>query len=44
MTKKNAAKNGAKDFGKMVKDFGSNWKKIKDTAAKKKQMMKELGY
>ena len=32
-------KNSYKNFGKMVKEFGSNWKKIKE-AAKKKQ--KEL--
>ena len=32
-------KDSYKNFGTMVKEFGSNWKKIKD-AAKKKQ--KEL--
>ena len=31
-------KKSAKDFGKMVKDFGSNWKKITDTAKKKKKI------
>tara|TARA_R100001443_G_scaffold89807_1_gene96335 strand:- start:54 stop:173 length:120 start_codon:yes stop_codon:yes gene_type:complete len=38
MTKKNTAK----DFGKMVKDFGSNWKKIKETAKKKQQILDQL--
>ena len=32
-------KKAAKDFGKMVKDFGSNWKKIKDTANKKQKIL-----
>ena len=32
-------KNSAKDFGKMVKDFGSNWKKIKETAKKKQKLL-----
>ena len=32
-------KKSAKDFGKMVKDFGSNWKKIKDTAKKKQKIL-----
>ena len=32
-------KKSAKDFGKMVKDFGSNWKKIKDTATKKQKIL-----
>ena len=31
-------KNSYKDFGNMVKEFGSNWKKIKDTAKKKQKM------
>ena len=35
MTKKNAAK----EFGKMVAEFGSNWKKIKDTAKKKQKIL-----
>ena len=32
-------KKSAKAFGKMVKDFGSNWKKITDTAKKKKKIL-----
>ena len=32
-------KNSAKDFGKMVKDFGSNWKKITETAKKKQKIL-----
>ena len=32
-------KNSYKNFGKMVKDFGSNWKKIKDAAKKKQKML-----
>ncbi len=35
---KNNKKNSYKDFGNMVKEFGSNWKKIKDTAKKKQKM------
>ena len=35
MTKKDTAKN----FGKMVAEFGSNWKKIKDTAKKKQKIL-----
>jgi hypothetical protein len=31
-------KNSYKDFGNMVKEFGSNWKKIKDTAKKKQKL------
>ena len=34
MNKKNTTKNSYKNFGKMVSEFGSNWKKIKDTAKK----------
>ena len=30
-------KNSYKNFGKMVKEFGSNWKKIKDAANKKQE-------
>ena len=36
MSDKKKKKNAYKDFGNMAKEFGSNWKKIKD-AAKKKQ-------
>ena len=32
-------KNSYKNFGKMVKYFGSNWKKIKDTANKKQKIL-----
>ena len=35
-------KNSYKNFGKMVKDFGSNWKKIKDTAKKKQKALDQL--
>ena len=35
-------KKSAKDFGKMVKDFGSNWKKIKDTAKEKQKILDQL--
>ena len=36
--------NAYKKFGKDLANVKKNWNKIKDTAAKKKQMMKELGY
>ena len=36
---KKKTKNSYKNFGKMVKDFGSNWKKIKDTANKKQKIL-----
>ena len=36
--------NAYKKFGKNLANVKKNWNKIKDTAAKKKQMMKELGY
>ena len=32
-------KNSAKDFGNMVKEFGSNWKKIKEAAKKKQKIL-----
>jgi len=32
-----STKNTYKNFGGMVKEFGSNWKKIKDTAKKKQK-------
>tara|TARA_R100000353_G_scaffold129128_1_gene91749 strand:+ start:920 stop:1048 length:129 start_codon:yes stop_codon:yes gene_type:complete len=35
-------KNSYKDFGNMVKNFGSNWKKIKDTASKKQKILDQL--
>ena len=38
------AQNAYKKFGKDLANVKKNWNKIKDTAAKKKQMMKELGY
>jgi len=28
-----------KDFNNLVKQFGSNWKKIKDTAKKKQKLL-----
>ena len=34
-------KNSAKDFGKMVKDFGSNWKKATDFKKKNKKALEE---
>ena len=39
---KNNKKNSYKDFGNMVKEFGSNWKKIKDTAKKKQKALDQL--
>tara|TARA_X000001316_G_scaffold10204_1_gene3078 strand:- start:73 stop:195 length:123 start_codon:yes stop_codon:yes gene_type:complete len=33
-----------KDFGKMVKEFGKNWKTITDTANKKKKFLESQGY
>ena len=39
MNKKQPTKNSYKNFGKMVSEFGSNWKKIKDTAKKKQKML-----
>tara|TARA_A100001388_G_scaffold227384_1_gene178731 strand:- start:15350 stop:15475 length:126 start_codon:yes stop_codon:yes gene_type:complete len=35
----NNKKNSYKNFGNMVKEFGSNWKKIKDTAKKKQKIL-----
>ena len=35
MTKKNTAK----DFGKMVAEFGKNWKTIKDKAKEKQKIL-----
>ena len=32
-------KKSYKDFGNMAKEFGSNWKKIKDAAKKKQKML-----
>jgi|TARA_B100002019_G_scaffold43045_1_gene36084 hypothetical protein len=32
-------KNSYKNFGNMAKEFGSNWKKIKDTAKKKQKIL-----
>ena len=37
-------KKAYKEFVKNLANVKKNWNKIKDTAAKKKQMMKELGY
>ena len=37
MTKKNTAK----DFGKMVAEFGSNWKKITDAKKKNKEALEK---
>ena len=37
-------KKAYQEFGKNLASVKKNWNKIKDTAAKKKQMMKELGY
>mgnify|MGYP003127499391 CR=1 FL=1 len=36
---KKQTKNSYKNFGNMVKEFGSNWKKIKDTAKKKQKIL-----
>lgn len=33
----NNKKNSYKNFGNMVKEFGSNWKSIKDAATKKQK-------
>ena len=35
----NKKKNSYKDFGNMAKEFGSNWKQIKDAAKKKQKML-----
>ena len=35
---KKQTKNSYKKFGKIVSEFSSNWKKIKDTAKKKQKM------
>jgi len=32
-------KKSAKNFGNMVKEFGSNWKQIKEAAKKKQQAL-----
>ena len=32
-------KNSYKKFGQMVSEFGSHWKKIKDTAKKKQKIL-----
>ena len=32
-------KNSYKKFGKIVSEFSSNWKKIKDTAKKKQKIL-----
>lgn len=34
-------KNSYKNFGNMVKEFGSNWKKISDAKNKKEQAIKK---
>ena len=36
---KDFVKNSYKNFGNMAKEFGSNWKKIKDTAKKKQKIL-----
>ena len=33
-----------KDFRKMVKEFGSNWKKIKEAKETREQFYKDQGY
>ena len=38
----NKTKNSYKNFGSMVKEFGSNWTKIKNTSNKKNKILKEL--
>ena len=38
----NKTKNGYKKFGSMVKEFGSNFKTIKETSNKKNKLLKEL--
>ena len=39
---KKQTKNSYKDFGNMAKEFGSNWKKIADTAKKKQKILDQL--
>ena len=36
---KKKTKDSYKDFGNMAKEFGSNWKKIKDAAKKKQKIL-----
>ena len=39
---KKQTKNSYKKFGKIVSEFSSNWKKIKDTAKKKQKALDQL--
>ena len=36
--------NSYKEFGKDLANFKKNWNKINETAKKKKELMKQLGY
>ena len=42
MQNKNTNKNPYRNFGTMVKEFTSNWKKIKETSNKKNKIIKDL--
>ena len=42
MQNKKPKKNPYKNFGTMVKEFGSNWKTIKETSNKKNKIIKDL--
>ena len=39
---KKQTNNSYKNFGKMAKEFGSNWKKIKEAANKKQKILDQL--